>query len=194
MDESDKPHATEHGWHLLKTSYPVSTKWLKVRQDHVKLDGNGEIDFTYVESPGAVGIVPVTRNGEIVLIRQYRYTVDEVSMEIPAGGLHDADGDPLEDVARKELSQEVGAICDSLEYLGFFYTAIGQSSQAYHVFLAFDIELGEQQDLEPTERIEVHPTPAKEALRMARSGEIKDGTSALSILLCENALRERGYV
>jgi ADP-ribose pyrophosphatase len=194
MSEVGKPEAARHGWHLLGTTYPFATKWLKLRQDRVKLDRDGEIEFTYVDSPGAVGIVPVTRNGEIVLIRQYRYTVDEVCFEVPAGGLHDTEDASMEQVAREELRQETGATCKDLEYIGSFYTAVGQSSQAYHVFLALDVDITEEQRLEPTEHIDINPTPAKEALRMARAGEIKDGTSALSILLCENALRERGYI
>src|SRR2546423_1380642 len=121
MTISDKSEAARYGWHLLGTTYPFTTNWLKLRQDRVKVEGNGEIEFTYVDSPGAVGIVPVTGNGDIVLIRQYRYTVDEAGFEIPAGGLHDAQDVPMEQVAREELRQEVGAICTDLRYIGFFY-------------------------------------------------------------------------
>jgi ADP-ribose diphosphatase len=193
MSEHDKPLGEKLGWHLLGTSYPFVTPWLKLRQDRVHLDGNGEIAFTYVDSPGAVGVVPVTRDGDIVLIRQYRYTVDDWCLEVPAGGLHDTGDASMEDVARMELRDEAGASCGSLEYIGYFYTAVGNSSQAFRVFLALDVEFTAQQKLEPTERIEMHPTPAKEAIRLARAGEIKDGTSALSILLCEGRLRELGY-
>src|SRR5438093_1412023 len=143
MSETDKPEAARQGWHLLGTTYPFATKWLKLRQDRVRLEGNDEIEFTYVDSPGAVGIVPVTEDGNIVLIRQYRYTVDEVCFEIPAGGLHDAEDASMEQVAREELRQEVGATCSDLQYMGFFYTAVGQSSQAYHVFLALDVDVTE---------------------------------------------------
>ncbi len=194
MSEKNKLEGVRHGWRLLGTTYPFTTKWLKLRQDRVQLEGDGEIEFTYVESQGAVGIVPVTVDGNIVLIRQYRYTVDEVGFEIPAGGLHDTGDASMEQVAREELRQEVGATCTDLQYISFFYTAVGQSSQAFHVFLALDVNFTGQQTLEPTERIEIHPTPAKEALRMARAGEIRDGASALSLLLCEDMLREHGYV
>jgi hypothetical protein len=56
------------------------------------------------------------------------------------------------------------------------------------------VELNGSQRHEDTEDIEIHPVPIKEAFRMARTGEIKDGISALAILLCEDLLRERGYL
>lgn len=194
MNNNDKSLGAKYGWKLQDTNTPFATNWLKLRQDRVLLDGSGDITFTYIDSPGAVGVVPVTPDGQIVLIRQYRYTVDEVCIEVPAGGLHDTGDASMEDVARTELRDEVGASCRDLEYIGFFYTAVGNSSQAYHVFLALDVEFTEEQKLEPTEHIEVHPTPAAEAIRLARTGEMKDGTSALSILLCEERLKALGYV
>ena len=194
MEKNDKPEGAKRGWRLLDTTYPFATKWLKLRQDRIHLEGDGEIAFTYLDSAGAVGVVPVTADGDIVLIRQYRYTVDDVCYEIPAGGLHDTGDASSEQVARDELRQETGGVCGELLYVGFFYTATGQYSQTFHAYLALNVELTQPQSLEPTEQIEICPTPATEALRMARAGEIKDGPSALCILLCENLLRERGYV
>jgi ADP-ribose pyrophosphatase len=194
VHKSDKPEGEKYGWHVQETSYPFATKWLKLREDHVALDGDGNITFTYVDSAGAVGVVPVTPGGDIVLISQYRYTVDTVCYEVPAGGLHDTGDASLEQAARDELLQETGGVCREMVYAGFFYAAPGHSSLVFHVYLALDVELNEEQHLEPTESIEVCPVPAAEALRMAHAGEIKDGPSALCVLLCENLLRERGYV
>jgi hypothetical protein len=63
-----------------------------------------------------------------------------------------------------------------------------------HVYLATGVELSHEPHLEETEHIEVRRVPAREALRMARSGEMQDGMAALSILMCESLLREGGYV
>jgi len=194
MNMPDKPNGKKYGWHLLGTSYPFSTPWLTLRQDRVSLDNVGEIAFTYVESKGAVGVVPVTASGDIVLIRQYRFTVDEVCWEVPAGGLHDTEDASIEQAALDELRQEIGGTCRRIEYVTYFYTGVGQSSQAFHVFLALGVEITEKQTLEATEHIEIHPTPARQALHMAHSGQIKDGASALTILLCEERLKELGYV
>ena len=194
MQSKERPEGALSGWHRLSTRYPFATKWLKLREDHVRLAGDGEIQFAFVESAGAVGVVPVMRDGRVVLIRQYRYTVDEWCYEIPAGGMHDTGDAARDEVARQELEQEVGGTCDSLEYVSHFYSSIGNSSQTFYVFLARGVELSGEQTLEATERIEIVPTPAAEALRMAREGQIRDGSSALSLLMCEDLLRRYGYV
>lgn len=191
----DKPEGERLGWHLLETTYPFATHWLKLRQDRIRIEGaNSEITFTYIDNGPAVIVVPVTAEGNIALIRQYRYTVDEWCVEVPAGGTHDAEGASMEEVARKELREEIGATCAGLEFVSLFYPTNGNSAQAFHVFLALDTRLDGEQCLEETESIQVHLMPVAEALRLARTGQIKDGASALSLLLCEPLLRERGYL
>jgi ADP-ribose pyrophosphatase len=192
--KNDKPQGQKAGWKLLSTTYPIATPWVTVRQDRVRIDGAGEITFNYLESRGAVGVVPVTHDGSVILIRQYRYTVDDWLLEIPAGGMHDAGEAMPQDMALLELREEVGGTCRSIEYVGYFYSSVGNSSQPFHVFLAFGVELNGPQGLQPGERIEVVPAPAPEALRLAREGAMKDGVSALSVLMCESRLREHGFV
>lgn len=194
MGKNDKPNGAKVGWRLRETTYPFANEFIKLRQDRVDLQGNGEITFTYQDHPGAVCIVPVTPEGEIVMIRQYRYTVDDWCLEIPAGGMHDAEGASAEEVARKELEEEIGATFDELRLVADFYTSNGQSNEAIQLYVALGVCLGGDTKHEATEQIEIRPTPAKEAVRMARGGEIKDGTSALSILLCEDLLRNEGYL
>jgi len=193
VSKEDKPLGSLEGWKRLSTTYPFSTKWLRLRQDHIDRNGE-EIVFTYVDGPGAVLVVPVTAEGEIVLIRQYRYAVDDMLVEVPAGGLHDAEDRTPEHVAIKELREEIGAECDVIEQVGWFYAAVGSSNHIYYVFLALGVELKGEQQLEVTEQIEILPVPAAEALGMARSGEIRDGDSALALLLCESRLKEEGYI
>lgn len=194
MNKGDKPEGEKAGWHLLETTYPFATKWLKLRQDRVQLKGKGEITFTYVDNPGAVVIVPVIGDGNLALIRQYRYTVDEWCLEVPAGGIHDAEGASLAQVACKELLEEIGGTCSDLSYVTHFYASNGNSAQPFHVFLALGVELQSRQTLEETELIEIYSVPIAKALELARSGRIRDGASALAILLCENRLREQGYL
>ena len=100
-------------------------------------------------------------------------------MEVPAGGLS-SDLTP-EEVARRKFLEEVGGIASELHYVGQFYTSYGMSNEVAYVYLATGVELGEAHR-EPTELMETHLVPVKEALRMARSGEISDGPSALALL------------
>jgi ADP-ribose pyrophosphatase len=190
----DKPEGAKVGWHLRETRYPITTKWIKVREDTVDVEGHGELNFTYLDLPPAVGIVPVTREGTVVLIRQYRFIVDAWCLEVPAGGSHDAGDESLDDVARHEIREEIGASCDELLHVSHCYLANGAISQLYHVYLALGVTLDNEPAPEPTEHIELHPMPIVEAVDMARNGKIEDGPSALSLLLCEPLLRERGYL
>jgi ADP-ribose pyrophosphatase len=193
LSNEEKPLGAQMGWQRVDTTYPFVTRWLRLRQDRIDRSGL-ELNFTYVDGPGAVMIVPVTPSGEIVLIKQYRYTVDEMLVEIPAGGLHDSEDRSPEHMARKELREEIGATCARIEQIGWYYAAVGSSNHVFYVFLAFGVELGGEQELELTEQIETWPVPAAEAIRMARTGELRDGDSALALLLCESRLREEGYL
>lgn len=192
-DGSDKPRARALGWAIQSTDYPFESPWLTLRRDHVST-GETHFTYTYMRAAPAVFIVPVTAAGEVVMIRQYRYTVDEWCIEVPAGGTGDRTGASLEDVAREELREEVGGITDDLRHVGTFYPAVSRSDQIAHVFAALNVRLDRSQTLEATERIEVFLVAAGQALAMARRGEIRDGQSALSLILCEGLLRAMGYV
>lgn len=190
----DKPEGTRLGWHVLDTHYPLMTPFMRVRQDRVSIAGKGEVIYTYEERADAVGVVPVTADGTILLIRQYRYPIDAWCLEIPAGGTRDHGGLTLEAVARIELAQETGATCTEMAYVGFFYVAVSSRRQRFHVFLALDIERPTASQPEMTEQIELFPMPAREALHLARTGQMPEGQSALSLLLCEDLLRQHGYL
>jgi ADP-ribose pyrophosphatase len=93
----------------------------------------------------------------------------------------------LEEVARRELSEEIGGTAADLRCIGQFYTSNGVSNEVAHVYLATGVELGEAHR-EPTELMEIRLVPVKDALHMAREGEITDGPSALALLWCEPLL------
>lgn len=181
-------------WKLLHSHYLWQSKWYSLRQDRLRTREGHEFTYTIVEHPGAVWVVPVTPDGQIVLIRSYRYTVDEWCYEVPAGGLP-PELDPAqrlaesEKVALRELHEEVGGIAASIRFVGKCYSSNGISNETVYVYLATGVTLGDR-DQEPTELIEVHQVPIKTALDMARTGEISDGPSALALLWCEPLLHE----
>lgn len=187
MSETEKPEGKNAGWERLGTDYPVESEHLKVRQDRVLVNGK-ETEFTYQEHPPSVIIVPVTHDGKIVLIRQYRYAVDAWSLEVPAGGTNDTGAMPLEDVARKELKEEVGGICETLEHVGQFFSSPAVSDETCHVYLARGVELSWEPELEETETVEVRPLPVADAYARLRAGEVRVGPSALALFLCEDRL------
>ncbi len=198
----DKPLGETLGWQLQATTYPVATPWVRVREDVIELaQGQPSITYTYLEQPGAVFVVPVMADGTVVLICQYRYPVDQWCLEVPAGGLHDQVGayqrevprSALADLARQELAEEIGATCTELLYRGCFYPSTSRSDERSHVFLALGVTLDHPQALEHTELIELVLLPAREALQRARTAQIPDAKSALSLLWCEAELASRGW-
>ncbi len=190
----DKPEGARLGWTVLETRYPFRTPWLTLREDRVHIAGHGEITFTYNETTPAVYIVPVTGSGDVVLIRQYRYPVDGWSLEVPAGGTHDFPGEPLEKVARAELEEEIGAMCDEMLPVGVFPMHVAKSAQQGHVFLALGVAFNGALHPASTERITVHAMPLADVYRMLHVGEILDCQSAMALILCEPALRARGLL
>jgi ADP-ribose pyrophosphatase len=170
----------------LRSSRTVwSSPWFSIRQDEVVLPNGMPNAFNIVNHPGAVWVIPVTDAGEIVLIHQYRQTVNDWCWELPAGGLKF--GMSLEGTARQELKEEVGGTAEALEKIGQFYTSNGISNEVAHLYLATGVTLGES-DAEPAEALVVHTLPIAEVLRMARANEISDGPSTLALLLCEEEL------
>ncbi len=172
-------------WKMLETRFLWKSKWYNLRQDRLRDRDGHEFTYTVVDHPGAVWVVPVTADGQVILVHQYRYTVDDWCYEVPAGGLS-PDLDP-EEAARRELREEVGGIAAEFRHVGQFYTSNGISNEVAYVYLATGVELGETHR-EPTELMEAHLVPVDEALRMARDGEITDGPSALALLWCEALL------
>jgi ADP-ribose pyrophosphatase len=172
-------------WEVLDSRYLWESSWYSLRQDRLRTAAGHEFTYTIVDHPGAVWVVPVTTDGRIALIWQYRYTVDDWCYEVPAGGL--STGLTPEEVAQRELLEEVGGRAADLRYVGQFYTSNGISTELAYVYLATGVELGDAHR-EPTELMEMRLVPVEEALRMARSGQITDGPSALALLWCEAQL------
>ena len=184
----DKPVAQKIGWERLDTRYPYVYRRFKIRQDRVRLPNGNELEFAYTETKGAVFIVPVTDDDHIILISQYRYPTDEWGWEVPAGSLFDHQG-TLEELARRELVEEIGASSDELVYVTWFYGSVSASDTVCHIMLARGTRLDRTPQRQETEFIEIHSTPVDKVLSLARSGEMRDGRSALALLLCEPYLK-----
>lgn len=193
-DESArKPVAEELGWKLAKSEVIHESKTFVLRRDTVDLpDGDKPLVYEYEERAPAVIVVPVTKAGEIVLIRQYRYPVDAWCLETPAGGCHDTGDRGLEEVVRKELQEEIGATVGEVEPVARFFSAPSFSDEVAHIFIAWEVELARPPEPESTEMIHLEVMPAAEAMAKARAGELVTAQCALALFLCERSLEARG--
>lgn len=179
-----KPTESPNPWETLNSEEIYRNPWFGLRKDRVRTHTGAELTYTFMEHPGAVAVVPVTKEGQIVLMRQYRYTVKDWCWEVPMGG---RDKDSSEAVALNELKEEVGGTCDEIRFVAEFYANNGVSDIKCEVYLATGVVLGESEP-EDAELIETSIFPKDVVIQMARSGDINDGMSALSILLCEQYL------
>jgi ADP-ribose pyrophosphatase len=177
--------ASSPSWELLDSQYLWQSRWYNLRQDRLRTQTGHEFTYTVIEHPGAVWVVPVTSDGQIALIWNYRHAVNDWCWEVPAGGL--CGGLSPEQVAQRELREEVGGTAEELRFVGQFYTSNGISDEKAYVYLATGVQLADAQR-EPTELMEMRLLPVAKALRMAREGEIADGPSALALLWCATFL------
>lgn len=172
---------SENPYQRLSSRRVWQTRWMTLREDQIKLPDGSQGVYTVIERPEAVWIIPLLADGQMVLIWNYRYTVGRWLWEVPAGSI--APGVSPEEMARRELSEEIGGAAASLECVATFYTWPGQCNEQGHIFLARGVTLGEPHR-EPSEVMERHIFPVEKALDMARQGEVADGPSALAILIC----------
>lgn len=170
---------------FVKTIQEAGGNYLTFRQDLVELVNGRQATRDIVLHPGAVAIVAITDQEEIVLVRQFRYPVQEILHEIPAGKL-DPGEDPLI-CAKRELAEETGYVAEKWTKLTSFYTVPGFCNETIHLFLAQDLQ---EKPAHPDEDelIESYKVPLTKALEKVTTGEIKDAKSITGILW---ALRER---
>jgi ADP-ribose pyrophosphatase len=172
-------------WRRRDSRYLYESRWFNLRQDELTLPGGQEITYTHVEHPGYAMVVPLLDDGRVVMERVYRHTVGCALLECPSGGL---DGEPPALAARRELEEETGYLAGSVESLGCFYGSSGISNEQVHLFLARDVTAGGSIRREITEEIEIVHIELAELVRLARTGELTDGPSALALLLAEAKL------
>lgn len=150
---------TEEGkWRVLRSEYLFKRPWLTARKDEVQLpDGRINPEYYILEYPDWVNVIAFTKDGQMILERQYRHGLGKTCYELPCGVIEEGE-EPLE-AAKRELLEETG-------YAGGVWQAwmtlspnASANSNLVHCFLARDVEKVAEQDLDPTEDIAVslHP-------------------------------------
>lgn len=160
-------------------------KILNLRVDTVQLPNGNYSKREVVEYTGAVAIVALTPEKEVLMVRQYRYPAEKEFLEIPAGKLEPGEV-PLE-CAQRELSEETGAEAGKWQKLCTFYSTPGFSTEKMHLFMASDLSFKEQH-LDEDEFVEVEKVAFTEVLRMIREGKIYDAKTIIGILLAKDFL------
>ena len=157
--------------------------FLQVRKDVVRLPNGGESSREYVLHPGAVVVIGLLDNGQVLLERQFRYPVGLVMTEFPAGKL-DAGEEPLV-CAQRELLEETGYTAREWAYAGPMHLAIGYSDEVIHVFFARGLAAGERQ-LDADEFLDVCSMTPEQLLAGVAAGQVTDAKTLSCCLWLQN--------
>ena len=153
---------------------------MEVKRDRVLLPNGRQSVRELLRHVGAVCVVPVTDDGCVVVERQYRYPIDQVMTEIPAGKLDSPDEDRLS-AAQRELREETGITADSWTDMGLYYPAAAYSDEKITMYLARGLHRGEQH-LDEGEFLNVQTVPMAELVEDILSGKITDGKTQAAVL------------
>lgn len=154
---------------------------LKIFEDTVLANGH-EAHWDFIHHIGAAAVVPVTKEGKILMVRQYRNALDRYTLEVPAGVLDDP-MEPKLDCAHRELEEETGFKTnkENLEYLISVNTTVAFCDEAIDIFVARDLEESKQ-NLDEDECIEVEAWSVKDLEEKIYRGELTDGKTIAAIL------------
>ena len=146
--------------------------WLRLREDAIERSNGSRGIYSVVEKDDCAVIIPI-QDETLYLVEQFRYTIQQQSLELPQGGWETADVDP-EELARGELREETGLVADKMTYLSSMWIAYGFAKQKQHVFLATGLTQ-EATDPDPEEHdLVVRTATIADFERMLLDGTIQD--------------------
>lgn len=169
-------------WTTLSSKMAFEHRWYRLRQDTVALpDGTVIDDFFVSERPDIATVLPITEDGQIVFVRQYRHGIGKILLELPAGTF-ESDELPLA-VAKRELAEETGYVTEDWAAIATFYNSPVKQNNRIHLFKAQNVRLMQAQQLDTTEQIEVVTKPLDSILSLIAAGEICVSGTITALLL-----------
>ncbi len=154
---------------------------LDLEVDRVRLASGSEAFREVIRHRGAAVMLPLLEGNRVVFVKQYRYPLAEVILELPAGKI-----DPGEDpqvCAERELEEETGWHARTMHSLGPIFTTPGFTDEVIHCFLATDLVPAENVEPDPDEAIEIVTMTVEEALEACRNGLIRDSKTIATLFL-----------
>ena len=165
---------------VVSSEQVFSGRAFSLRVDQIRLPNGTVAQWEVLEHTGGVAVVPLDADGYVLLVRQYRHSVGETLLELPAGTVKA--GEDFAVCAGRELQEEIGMAAANLELLGEFYLAPGYSAELMRVYLATGLTPSSlPQDFD--EDIQVERIPFEEAVHLALNGGFRDSKSIAGLLL-----------
>lgn len=181
----------EHLYEKTISSQPIyDGRIIKVKVDEVQLPNGNTAKREIVNHQGAVAVMPLTDDGKLIAVRQFRKPLERTIVEIPAGKLEPGE-EPLA-CAIRELEEETGYTAQKMELLSSFYTSPGFADELLHVYVATGLTKGESRPDED-EFVDVLALTLEQARELHRTGEIRDAKTVVALFAWENrVLQSRG--
>lgn len=159
-------------WTILESEYLSRRPWLTARRDRVQLpNGNVNPEYYVLEYPTWINIIAITRDGRMVLVRQYRHALQVTRYELCAGVMDPTDASPMA-AAQRELMEETGYGGGQWEEFMVAAPNPGSFTNLSHTFLARDVEPLRAPQLESTEDLSVHLFTPQQVYGMLSRGEL----------------------
>ena len=163
---------------MVEVTHVFTGRVIEVNIERVELPNGTTADLEIIRHPGGAAVVALDAHDRICLLRQFRHAAAGWVWELPAGKIDNREP-PLE-TARRELEEEAGMAAGSWQTLGDYLSSPGVFTEVVHLFLARQLTPLPQRP-EEHEVFEVHWLAFRDALRMARSGELRDGKSLVGV-------------
>lgn len=153
---------------------------INMYKDTIKVSNGNIVKWDFIGHKGAAATIPVTDDGKIILVKQWRNALDRFTYEIPAGGL-ESENEPMIEAAARELEEETGYRSENLEFLISLKTTVAFCNERIDVFVAKNL-IKTEQNLDRDEEIEIKIFDMEELLSMIKSGEMQDSKTVSAIL------------
>lgn len=151
-----------------------------VYRDYMQFSNGNTEEWDYIHHRGAAAVVPVTDDGRIIMVRQYRNALERFTLEIPAGALDDPE-EPGINCSARELEEETGYRSENLEWLITLRTTVAFCNERIEVYVAKNL-VPSKQHLDPNEFVNVELHTVEELKQKIFDGEIEDSKTVASIL------------
>ena len=149
-------------------------------QDTMLIPNGNTAKWDLIDHKGAAAVVAVREDGKLLMVRQYRNALERETLEIPAGGLNGRE-EPTMDAARRELEEETGYTCGSMELLNSIYTTVAFCNEKIDIYLARGLQKG-RQHLDEDEYLNVEAHSLEELKQMIYDCKIQDSKTICGIL------------
>ncbi len=173
---------------VLSSKYILKGHAINLRVEKVVTADGHRTTREIIEHPGAVAVVPIDNENNVLLVRQYRSPLKKDLLEIPAGGIDK--GEDVKTTVIREMQEEIGYKPQKLVFLAGFYSAPGYSNEYMYLYMAKDL-VPSRLTAEDTAGIELVRVPVTQVKEMITSGKIQDAKSIIGLLLMLEYLKKK---